>query len=516
MMNNGVLHNQNGLKADKTIFIGAILLLLPFSIPLLIWPLESAVYLNNIKDFIVGNFGVAYIWLAISTLGFVLWLAFSKYGNINFGNTTPQFSTFSWASMLFCAGVATGILYWGSIEWAYYYDSPPFGAEPRSLQAIEWSSSYGMFHWGITGWAFYALPTVAIGYAYYVRKIPQMRISTACHGLIGRRSKGFLGKLMDIFFMAGLLGSTGTSLGLGTPMIAAGLVLLFGFESSFLLQVIVIIFSTIIFATSVYLGLEKGIKKLSNINTTLALLFLLFVLLAGPTLFILKMATNSFGFLIENFIRMSTWTEPLGNSNFVEDWSIFYWAWWIAVGPFMGIFVAKISKGRTIRQIVIGSLIFGSLGSAVYYAVLGNYALSLELNNLIPITEMVQDGKAAEAIVSIVSYLPMGKFILGLFCIVAIIFIATSFDSSSYTLASCATVELDINKEPMRWQRLFWAFALILLPIGLMLVGGLDSLKTAALISSMPLLFVYVMMGASLLLSFKKNGTKTTVVDEDL
>jgi BCCT family betaine/carnitine transporter len=148
--------------------------------------------------------------------------------------------------------------------------------------------------------------------------------------------------------------------------------------------------------------------------------------------------------------------------------------------------------------------------------VLGNYALSLELNNLIPITEMVQDGKAAEAIVSIVSYLPMGKFILGLFCIVAIIFIATSFDSSSYTLASCATVELDINKEPMRWQRLFWAFALILLPIGLMLVGGLDSLKTAALISSMPLLFVYVMMGASLLLSFKKNGTKTTVVDEDL
>ena len=213
---------------------------------------------------------------------------------------------------------------------------------------------------------------------------------------------------------------------------------------------------------------------------------------------------------------MSTWTEPLGNTNFVEDWSIFYWAWWIAVGPFMGIFVAKISKGRTIKQIVLGSLIFGSLGSAIYYAVLGNYALHLELNNLIPITEMVQDGKAADAIVSIVSFLPMGKLILGLFCIVAIIFIATSFDSSSYALASCATEELGIGKEPVRWQRLFWAFALILLPIGLMLVGGLDSLKTAALISSLPLLFVYVMMGASLLLSFKKYGTKTANVNEEI
>ena len=219
------------------------------------------------------------------------------------------------------------------------------------------------------------------------------------------------------------------------------------------------------------------------------------------------MSTNSIGFLLDNFIRMSFWTEPLGNTNFVEDWSIFYWAWWIAVGPFMGIFVAKISKGRTIRQIVLGSLLFGSLGSAVYYGILGNFALYQELNNILPITEMVKDGKTAEAIVAIIASLPAGEVVLTLFCVVGIIFMATTFDSSSYTLASCATEELGINEEPARWQRLFWAFALILLPIALMLVGGLDSLKTAALISAVPLLFVYVMMAASLLLSFKRYGT---------
>lgn len=500
--------SSDNTNHDKVIFYGTLIVLLSLTIPLFIWPVKSLDYLNIIKSFILGKFGLVYVWLTILTLAFVLWLAFSKYGQINFGDCEPQFSTFNWASMLFCAGVATGILYWGTIEWAYYYVTPPFGAEPRSVEAIEWASTYGMFHWGVSGWAYYVLPTVAIGYAFYIRKIPRMRISSACEGLIGKQSTSLFGKFMDMFFMVGLLGSSGTSLGLGTPMIAAGFVLLFGFENTYIFKVLVIIFCTIIFATSVYLGLEKGIKRLSNINTSMALLFLAFVLVAGPTSFILKMTTNSIGVMVDNFIRMSLWTEPLGNTNFVEDWSIFYWAWWVAVGPFMGIFVAKISKGRTIKQIVLGSLFYGSMGSAIYYGVLGNYAIHQEISGALPITEMVQNGQAPEAIVTIVSSLPFGKIVLALFCVVGIIFMATSFDSSSYTLASCATKELGVNDEPSRWQRLFWAFALVLLPIALMMVGGLDSLKTAALISALPLILVYFMMAASLLVSFKKYGVK--------
>ena len=502
-------------QMDKVIFSGTLLVLLSFTIPLLIWPVESLEILSALKDLVLSTFGLVYVWLTSACLIFILWLAFSKYGQINLGNTKPQFSTFSWASMLFCAGVATGILYWGTIEWAYYYVTPPFGVEPRSMEAIEWASTYGMFHWGVSGWAYYVLPTVAIGYSYYVLEIPRMRISAACEGLIGeRQSKGFLGKTMDMFFMVGLLGSSGTSLGLGTPMIAAGLVLLFGFESTFVFKVIVILFCTLTFATSVYLGLEKGIKRLSNINTSMALIFLGIVLVVGPTVFILKMFTNSIGLLVDNFVRMSFWTEPLADTNFVEDWSIFYWAWWVAVGPFMGIFVAKISRGRTIKQVILGSLVYGTLGSAIYYGILGNYAIYQELTNSLQIVDMVQNGQAAEAIVTIIASLPFGKIMLAVFCVVGVVFMATSFDSTSYTLAACASVEVGIEDEPARWQRLFWAFALVLLPIALMLVGGLDSLKTAVIITAIPLVFVYVMMAASLVISLKKMNIEAPIKNE--
>lgn len=485
-------------QIDKKIFYPSVAILFLLTLPLLLWPEESFKCLNNLKVIIEDFMGIGYIWLAIGVLIFVAYLAFGKHGHMKLGAKSPEFSNYSWASMLFCAGVATGILYWGFVEWAYYYDLPPFGIEPRSNEAIEWASTYGMFHWGILGWAFYALPAVAIGYFYYVRNIPRMRISTACSEILGEHSTGWLGKSMDIFFMIGLLGASGTSLGLGTPMVAEGLAEIFNMENSFIFQVVVIFFCTIIFATSVYLGLEKGIKRLSNLNTGMAFLFLAFILLLGPTSFILKMTTNSVGLMAQNFIRMSTWTEPLTNTRFVEDWSIFYWAWWTAVGPFMGIFIARISKGRSIRQIIIGTLFFGSLGSVLFFGVLGNYALFQELSGSLSITEYISNDNTAQAIIAIVAALPLGKAVLVFFCIMAIIFMATSFDSTSYILATNATEHLDSHSEPAIWHRLFWAFSLLLLPIAMMLVGGLDALKTLVLISAMPLVLVYILMAVSL------------------
>ncbi len=501
---------------DKTIFSASLSLLLAVTLPLLFWPQASYDALNSIKIAIEDSFGVIYIWTASAVLAFVLWLAFSKYGQIKLGNVASSFSTYSWVAMLFCAGVATGILYWGTIEWAYYYDVPPFGLAPRSNEAIEWAATYGMFHWGITGWAYYVLPTIAIGYAYYVKKIPFMRISSSCESLIGDYSNRWPGKIMDIFFIVGLLGSSGTSLALGTPMIAASMEELFGIENTFFFKVAVILCCTIIFSVSVYLGLEKGIKRLSNINATLALIMLLFVLLAGPTVFILKMTTNSIGLMAQNFIRMNTWADPLTNSRFVEDWSIFYWAWWVAVGPFMGIFVARISRGRSIKQVILGSLFFGSLGCTLFYGVFGNYALYLELNDLLPITELVGAGNAPMAIAKIVGSLPAGQIVLFLFAAISLVFMATTFDSISYTLASSASKELEVNEEPERWHRLFWAFALALLPIALMLVSGLDALKTAVLISAPPLVVVYVMMAWSLLKSFQGYPPETIMKDSEL
>jgi len=497
--------DRKGTLADWNIFSISLLVLIACTLPLLIWPVESQQLLNQWKVYIEDNFGTTYQLLSIAVLVFVLWIAFSQYGKIRLGTNTYNFSTFSWVSMLFCAGVATGIIYWGTIEWAYYMDTPPFGLEPGSHETIEYAATYGIFHWGIVGWAYYSLPAVALGYVYYVKKVPMLRISKACERVLGSQADGVIGKTIDILFMVGLLGATGTSMGLGTPMITAGVAALFDISDTFGLKLIVILFCAIVFSISVYMGLGKGIKRLSNLNTTTAIILLLVIFFIGPTVFIVKMGVNSAGLLAQNFIRMITWTDPLTNSRFVEDWSIFYWAWWVAVGPFMGIFIAKISGGRTIKELILGTIIYGGAGCALFYIILGNYALHMELSGQLPILEMVREGQAAQAIAAIIASLGDGTVVLSIFCLMSIIFMATSFDSTSYTLASCATKRLEAHQDPSRWQRLFWAFTLIILPIALMYVGGLESLKLAVLISALPLVFVYLLLSIALYLNLKEH-----------
>ena len=513
------------VKIDRIIFTVSILVIIAVCTPLVLFPAGGTEVVNKVFNFVTAQFGVVYLWAGMACLGFLFWLSFSQHGSIvlGFEDEKPQFSLYSWVCMLFCAGVATGILYFGTIEWTYYYKSPPYGATPGSIEAINWAATYGMFHWGLTGWAFYALPAVAIGYFYYIKKVPYLRLSTSCHGILGDRAEGSLGRIIDITFMFGMIGSVGTSIGLGTPMISAGLCGLFGLEGSFGLNLIVVLIVTIIFATTVYVGIEKGIKRLADVNMALAIFLLIFVLFAGPTVFILKMGTNSIGLMFQNFIRMSTWTDPLTESRFVEDWTVFYWAWWIAVGPFMGIFLAQISRGRTIRQVVLGSLFFGSFGCAVYYIVLGNYALHLEMNQIVPIMETLAQKGPPSAIIAVIASLPLGKVMLLLFCVVSIVFMATTYNSSSYAMASCASSKIRTGQNPAKWHRLFWAFALVLLPLTLMFVGDLDSegfkskafdsLKTASLVVSLPLLGVYIMMAISLVKGLKKNDRRPEKTD---
>jgi len=320
----------------------------------------------------------------------------------------------------------------------------------------------------------------------------------ACSGVLGRYAKGISGKIIDVLFMIGLLGASGTSLGLGTPMIAAAVNDLFGTGTSFGVNVGIISFCSLVFATTVYIGLAKGIRWLSNFSTTVAFIFLGVMLLAGPTVFIIKMFTNSVGLMTQNFIRMLTWTDPLLNSGFVEDWSIFYWSWWVAVGPFMGIFIARISKGRTFRQVVLGTILLGSAGCMLFYGIFGNYALSKELSGVLKITDMVKIGQAPMAITEVVKTLPWGTVALFLFAIMSIAFIATTLGSTSYVMATYTSIDREGNQEPGRHLRLFWAIILTLLPLGLMLVGGLEALKTTVLLTALPLIVIYLFITISL------------------
>jgi len=476
-------------------------ILLAASVPLFAYPSESEAVLEALYGFIASEFGILYLLASVAAIGFLLWLALSRFGTARLGEADelPEFREISWVGMLFCAGVGAGLLYWCATEWAYYYDAPPFAAEPRSVEAQEWASTYGLFHWGFTAWAFYCLPAVAIAYPYYRKKLDILRFSVSCHWFLKDNDHGPLARSIDFLFMIALLGGAASSLGFSTPMIAACIAWLFDIDPGNTLEIAVVGLCIVLFALSVWLGLKKGIKRLSDINVLLAFGLLLFILVVGPTAFLLKTSLNSVGLMADNFLRMSFWTDPFTESGFVESWTIFYWAWWIAFAPYVGLFVTRISRGRTIRQVIFGMLIWGSLGSWLFYMVMGNYAMFLELSGQVDFTGIMKSVNGSAAIVATLQQLPLAGVVIAVFSLISIIFAATTYDSASYTLASSATLHLKAGDDPARWHRVFWAFALGLLPVALMLLeGNLRPIQVILLIVSLPILLVGIAMSVSL------------------
>lgn len=497
------------VKVDRTVFTIAFCVVLGVCLPLIFFPETAGAATKAMYAWIAQYLGLAYQWVVIVMVGFLGWIAFGRYGSIRLGGPKeqPEFSTFSWIAMIFAAGIGAGLMYWAGIEWGYYYDNPPFRVEPRSLEAIEWAGAYGLFHWGITAWAIFALPAVAIAYPYYQLNVPYLRLSTSCHALLGHKGENsWEGRVLDLVFMLGLIGGSATSLGLATPMISAFVASLLDTEVSFALDVMVVVVCVMLFGASAYLGLEKGIKRLSNINIVVALLLLVFVLFAGPTLFILRVGADSIGVMVSGLARMLTWTDPIARTGFVEDWTIFYWAWWVAYGPFTGLFVARISRGRTLKEMILSMIAYGSLGCWIFFIIMGNYSLYLELEGILDVTKYLANDQGPAAIAAIVSSLPFSKLVLAGFTFVAVISVATTYDSASYTLASAATGELKAGQNPARWHRLFWASMLGLLPVALLTVGGLKVVQSAVLVASLPVLIVTVLMMFSLYKSLTRIG----------
>ncbi len=514
---------------DKPTFFGAIALLVAIVFPLILFPQQGADWIAIAKSFMTDKLGFLYLALGLGAFFFMIYVVFSDMGQIKLGDPDekPEFATSSWAAMLFCGGIGASILYWGCIEWAYYFQSPPFQLEPGSEEAVRWAATYGIFHWGPIAWAIYLIPALPIAYFFYVRKQPVLKVSSALMPVLGEeRTKGAAGKIVDVLFIFGLLGGAATTLGLAAPLIGEGLNFLFGIPQSTLSQVAVLLVCTAIFAYSSYAGMEKGIKVLSNINFWGAMGLLAFVLIAGPTIFMLETGLDSIGRMLSNFFVMATWAEPFGgygsfeNTHFPQDWTIFYWAWWLVFAPSMGLFVARISRGRTIKQMVSGSIFFGSLGCFLFFMILGNYGLSLQLSGEMDIVGILNTQGATKAIFSMLSALPMGTLVIAVFTILCVIFTATTFDSISYILAS--VVQNNVTEEPMRWNRMFWAFTLSFLPTVLMFLGGLSTLQTAAIVGGLPLLVISVMLmisavrATSLDLRHQEDYVEPTINIEDL
>lgn len=493
------------VKIDPIVFWSSLLVIIAATLLLVVNRETAEPVLDGLMTAITSQLDWTFQFLTMGLFILLIWLIFGRHGKIKLGDGEPEFSNFSWGAMLFCAGMGTSIMFWSILEPIYYYTGPPFGIEPNSNEAAEWAVTYGLFHWGISAWSLYALPTVTIAYSFFVKKQTSLKISTACKGVLGKYADGWVGKIIDILVIWSLVGGLGTSLGLGVPMVSTTIGEILGLEQSLGLSIIIILIWTVIYCTSAYFGLYKGISKLSDINVYLAIALAAFVLIAGPTLFILSNFSNSLGLMLQNFVRMGFYTDPINKSGFPQTWTIFYWAWFAATAPFMGLFVARISKGRTIRELVSAILLWGSLGSWLYFAVFGGYSLHLQLNDILPVTDLLNEQGGPAAIVEILKTLPLSQIVLIFFVVLAFIFLATSLDSATYILSSIATKELKDQQEPARWHRLLWGVILAVLAIVLLIIGGLRVIQTSSVIVSAPVIIIYLLLAISLVRWLKQD-----------
>ncbi|WP_318616924.1 BCCT family transporter [Sporosarcina sp. YIM B06819] len=496
------------MQIDPFVFWTSIVVIVAATVLLVLNKATAEPYLDKIMTSITYKMDWAFQFLTIGLFVLLIWIAFSKYGKIKLGDGNPEFSTFSWGTMLFTAGMGTSIMYWSMLEPIFYFTGPPFGIEPESKEAAEWALTYGLFHWGISAWSLYAFPTVVIAYSYFVRKRPSLKLSTALSGALGKYADGWLAKLIDVLVIWSLVGGLGTSLGLGVPMVSAVVGSIFGIQQSLMLDTIIVVSITIIYSASAYMGLHKGIKRLSDINVYLALALAIFVFIVGPTSFILTYFSNSFGLMVQNFAYMSFYTDPINKGGFPQGWTVFYWAWFAATAPFMGLFVARISKGRTLRELITHMLLWGSIGGWIYFMVFGGYTMNLQLSDILPVKDILSENGGPATVVEILKSLPLSYIVLPFFVILAIIFLSTSLDSATYILAAIATKELKEGQEPARWHRMVWGTILAVLSITLLLIGGLRVIQTSAVIVSVPIFVIYLLLIVSFFKWLKQDFPK--------
>lgn len=493
---------------DYALMLPAIILTLALSVPLALFKEEGAAVVSKVFAFTTSNFKWAFLLFGFFCVVFLVWLAASRWGNIKLGqpDDKPEFSTYSWAAMIFCAGIGIAIVYWAFIEPVYYMGGPPLGIEAGSFLSAEWAGMLGQFHWGITPWAIYTIPTIPIAYAIHVKRASTLRLSTACKGVIGKRAEGPLGKLINILVVFAMIGGVGTSLGLAVPLVTALFAHMFNIPQSFQLQLIVLSVFTGLIAITVYAGLQKGIARLADFNTYIAYFLLAFVFIVGPTVFILNLWVNSLGLMANDFIRMSLWTDPIGNLGFPEGWTVFYWAWWIAYAPMMGLFVARISRGRTIRQVILGELVFGSIGCWIFFAIWGGYAIDIQISGALDVATIVGDVGTPGTIIAILSTLPAGNWlIIPVFTILCIVFLATTLNSAAFTLSAQVTKEIRGDEEPNKWNRTLWAIFLGVFAVGLLATGGLQAVQLASIVVALPLMPILITMLFSLLKWLKED-----------
>jgi len=455
-------------------------------------------------NWMIDRFGWFYMLVAAFFVLFVISLAISPLGKIKLGkdDEEPEFSWFSWIGMLFAAGIGVGFVFWGPAEPILHYSNPPVGFEPYSNESAYAGLRYGVFHWALQPWGIFSLVGLTLAYVQYRLDKPAL-ISSAFFPLLGDRIHRWPGKTIDILAVIATSTGVATTFGLSALQMSGGLSYLTPLENTIWLQIIVIIIVTFCFILSASTGVDKGIKILSNTNLVVAGLLLLFVLALGPTTFILEDMVTTLGGYITNFVKMSLTLTPLDDNGWLGANTIFFWAWHISWAPFVGLFIARISKGRTIREFVAGVLIAPSVLALIWFTTFGTTALDVELNGAGGISDIVNQNEEL-ALFSILSELPLGIVTSSLSLVLIFIFFITSADSATFVLGAM-TSRGSLNPPlivKLIWGTLIAGTASVLLVSG---GGGLDALQTASLIAALPFGIIMILMVISLLILLKKD-----------
>jgi choline/glycine/proline betaine transport protein len=481
------MNKMQGAKLNGAVFYPAsalIILLLAFT---LLFPALSKNFFEQLQSVIVDNGSWFYVFVVALILLLTVYLALSRFSDIKLGpdHSTPDYSYVSWLSMLFAAGMGIGLMFYGVAEPLMHYLSPPT-AQTGTVEAAQEAMKTTFFHWGLHAWAIYAVVALTLAYFSYRHELP-LTLRSSLFPLIGDKIYGWRGDLVDIFAVIGTLFGVATSLGVGVLQINAGLNYLFGLDESTQTQVILIISITCIAMVSVVSGLDKGIRRLSEFNMILAVALLVLILVLGPTVFLLKVFIQNTGAYLSDLVRNTFNLFAYQKTDWIGGWTIFYWGWWLAWAPFVGVFIARISRGRTIREFILGVMLVPTIFTLIWMTIFGNSAIDMVLNQGNQALGELASSNTPVALFLFLEQFPWSTLLSVIAVLMIVVFFVTSCDSGAMVVDMLCS---NGNNNTPLWQRIYWTGSVGIIAAVLLLADGLGALQTMTIASALPFAIV--------------------------
>ncbi|QLE65905.1 High-affinity choline uptake protein BetT [Furfurilactobacillus rossiae] len=489
-----ILKRQN---VDRAVFVPTMILFGIVSLMLIIGGSAVQQTMNAVLSFLTTKTEWLYVLIYVINFIFFMALVMSKYGRIKLGKpgVKADYNGFQWGSMVFATGIDASILMLSATDPLQYLQHPAFGAKPFSSAAYVYANVVGEFNWGPMAWMIFATATIAIAYTMHVKGKHVQRLSAAIPLLQGPgRTRHVLRQLIDFLVVFGIMGGIGSSIGMEIPVIAKVLSTITGVPDNIYLKLALFVVLFILFALTVYAGLNKGIKKLSAWHIYLAIGFLIIVLLVGPTMKLIGGEGQTLALMVQHFTAMSFNKANPGVNSFAQHQTMFYWGWWLSYMPVMGLFIARISRGKTIRQVIVGMLTYGVGGCLSFYAVLGGYALWLQQTGTVNLVHILNTQGQASVLAALIQTLPMKMVMLVMFCLSCFVFLATTISSSAFIVSSFTSLKLSGTEQPTRWNRMAWVIIFIVFSLGIVLVGGFETVQAICTIAGFPLIFVALLL----------------------